>query len=146
MEEFEPWCNINDDAMNNQKDNCISFSSGRDVSFLYSPCEKSLSALCKTTENICHPPITRTSDSNTTKPISTLDVTQSVSSGNSTLVARLGQTNPLTSITGTNFRSDTHQPTKVEDPFSSSTSLTGSNGKYCVIRFDVTLVTNILDF
>ena len=62
-EEFEPWCYVNDDPMSNQEDNCISFFSGRDISFSYSPCENSYSALCKTTKNTCHSLITINSDS-----------------------------------------------------------------------------------
>ena len=139
-DEFEPWCSIDDDANSDQKENCISFYSGRDVLFSYTSCEESLSALCKTTGSTCRLQITIPSDLNTTQPISTLNVTQSVSRWNSTFVARLGPTYPLTSRAGTNSRSNTIQSTKVENPFSSSTSLTASNGKYYLIRFDIPLV------
>ena len=83
MEDIAPWCYVTEDAPIDQKHSCISLTVSRDISFSYSSCGESHSALCKTTEKICNSPVTVTSTESTTIQQRNKDTLFSISSNSS---------------------------------------------------------------
>ena len=136
-EDIEPWCYVAEDAPIDQKHSCISLLSARDVSFSYSPCNKSYSALCKTTEKICHPPVTIKSRSNTSKFLTSLNATELMSESNSTNVSRFNSRTSLISEGRTNSESTTTQKRNQDTSLSISSNSPSAGGKKNFLQFNV---------
>jgi len=111
--------------------------SSRDVSFSYSSCDESYSALCKTTENICHSHVTVPLETNTTKVVTTSNATQSISVSNSTIVTRFNPRISMTSEDRTNFESTTIEKRNQDSSFSISSNSPSAGGKTNFLHFNV---------
>ena len=80
-EETLPWCSFNKASLIHQDDRCISMISARDVQFTYASCEILHSALCESTEKLCHTQVTSHYETNTTKSSTTpLSISSSIKS------------------------------------------------------------------
>ena len=53
-EEAPAWCSFSQTSSIDQYDRCLSMLSGRDTQFTYTSCEILHSALCESTEKLCH--------------------------------------------------------------------------------------------
>ena len=79
------WCSFNQTSLTNQDNRCISLLSGRDEQFTYTSCDRLHSALCESTEKLCH-------TQKTTHPLSSsINSTKGTSPSFSTMNTTIGR-------------------------------------------------------